>query len=472
MTETSLSRSLLEFAIETKNEEIPDELLDWASLRLIDTVGTALVSAGFDCGTSALKTVLEEGTPGRSSLWASGGRTTNAGNAAFANGTLAHGMDFDDTHTSATLHPGVVIVPTAVAVAEEESSSGPEVLTAIAIGYEVMARLGRVFPGKFQYSGFHATSVLGIIGAVAVTARLRSADLDTSVNAAGIAGSMASGLMAYLSDGSGTKTFHPGWAAKGAITALTLARNGLEGPAAVLEGPSGVFSSFIREDIDPAEVLTDLGSEWVGTRVSTKPYPACHCVHAPADAFIALRDRLDLSREDVLRIQRVTGLVPDFYRILVCDPLVEKQRPRTEYEARFSLPFAIGKAMVDGRLTSSSFQEDQLNDPEVLEMSSRVDYEVVEYAEYPECFPGGVRVVLDDGSVHEEHLRHNIGSVENPMTKSGIHQKFLDGATRVASDVDAAQLLASLEGLALEASTDGFSAAMAKTTTSLESARN
>jgi 2-methylcitrate dehydratase PrpD len=472
MADKSLTTSLLEFAIETRTQDIPEELFDWASLRLIDTVGAALVSASFGCGHSALLTVIEEDAPGDATLWASAGRTTHAANAAFANGTLAHGMDYDDTHTEATLHPGVVIVPTALAVAEEEGSSGVDVLAAVSIGYEVMARLGRVYPGRFQHSGFHATSVLGIIGAVAVTARLRGADIETSVNAAGIAGSMASGLMAYLSDGSDTKTFHPGWAAKGAITALSLARNGLEGPALVLEGPSGLFSSFIREDLDPAEVVLGLGSEWVGTRVSTKPYPACHCVHAPADAFIALRERLDLSTEDVMGIQSVTGLVPDFYRILVCDPLEEKQKPRTEYEARFSLPFAVGKAMVDGRLTAGSFEEDQLDDPQVLEMSSRVDYEVVEYAEYPECFPGGVRVVLRDGSVHEEHLRHNIGSVQNPMTRAAVHDKFLEGATRVAGTQDATELLSCLEGFARQESTEGFSAAMSRTTTNLESAGN
>ncbi len=278
---------------------------------------------------------------------------------------------------------------------------------------------------------------------------------------------MASGLMAYLDDGSDTKTFHPGWAAKGAITAVALARNGLEGPATVLEGPSGVFRSFIGENLDPSTVLDGLGSEWVGTKVSTKPYPACHCVHAPADAFIALRDRLGLTAEDVREIKKVTGLVPDFYRILVCDPIEEKRKPRTEYEARFSLPYAMGRTMVDGKLNVASFQQDQLDDPDVLEMASRVDYEVTEYAEYPESFPGGIRVVLGDGSTHEEHLRHNFGSVANPMTDAAVHEKFLAGAKHVASQSAADELLTVLQDLPQLASMTAFSTAMSKTSTDL-----
>jgi 2-methylcitrate dehydratase PrpD len=463
-----LSRSLLEFALETKAEDIPKEILEWASLRVIDTVGAALVSAGFGSGTAALRTVLGENPNGPSTLWASGGRTAPPSDAAFANGTLAHGMDFDDTHTGATLHPGVIVVPTALAVGESQSSSGRDVLAAVTLGYELMARLGSAYPSEFQHRGFHATSVLGIISATAVTARLSGVEIETAIHATGIAGSMASGLMAYLDDASNTKTFHPGWAAKGAITSLALARNGLEGPAMVIEGPSGVFSSFIGQSLDPEQILKGLGSEWIGTQVSTKPYPACHCVHAPADAFFSLRERLGLTDRDVRGIKRVTGLVPDFYRILVCDPIEEKRAPRTEYEARFSLPYALGKAMVDGKLTVASFQEDQLDDPEVLEMAGRVDYEVTEYSEYPESFPGGVRVVLADGSTHEEHLRHNFGSVMNPMTDEAVHEKFLAGARVVASPADAAGLLAVIRQLPEVTSMEAFSAAIARTGGDLE----
>ncbi len=187
MAQRSLSRSLLEFALETRAEDIPEELDPWATLRVIDTVGAALVSARFGCGTAALKTVLAEDGTGPATVWASGGRTAPASDAAFANGTLAHGMDFDDTHTSATLHPGVVIVPTALAVGEREGVSGRDVIAAVAIGYEILARLGRAYPSKFQHRGFHATSVLGIISATAITARLSGLDLETSVHATGIA---------------------------------------------------------------------------------------------------------------------------------------------------------------------------------------------------------------------------------------------------------------------------------------------
>lgn len=460
-TVRSLSQRLIDFALGYDIEDIPPDVMNWAALRFVDTVGVGLTCASYNLGTAATRVVLDNPAPGRSSVWASGGIRARADDAALANGMLSHGMDYDDTHTSTTMHPSTVLVPTALAVGQETGASGPDVLAAAVIGYEVAARLGLLATGKFQMNGFHATSIIGIFGAVAIVSRLTGVSPADATNAAGLAGSMASGLMAYLSDGSNAKQLHPGWAAHGAIDAVRLVRYGATGPAAVLEDSKGVYKSFARLDVDADQVFDGLGKEWVGTRVATKPYPACHCVHAPVDAFRALRDRLGLSRDDIAGIRRFTGLVPTWYLHLVCDPLEAKRRPRTVYEARFSLPYSVAVAAIDGQLGLASYESERLSDPDVLDIASRVDYEVVEYPEFPSAFPGGIRIELADGSVEEEVLHYNVGSVGNPMSGEDIYSKFRGGVRRLAGQETSERLLSSLRGLTNAPSLDEFTAAMA-----------
>ncbi|TDD34609.1 MmgE/PrpD family protein [Actinomadura sp. KC06] len=457
--EPTLSERMLDFALDFPSGDVPDELLEWTSLRFTDTVGVALASAGLGLGaTAATRLTLAEPAPGPASIWGSGGRRSRAADACFANGMLAHGMDYDDTHTASMIHPSVVIVPTALALGEETGASGRDVLAAAAIGYELAARLGALAPGKpLQQRGFHPTSVLGIIPATAVAARLLNLPMPEAVSAAGLAGSMASGLMEFFSDGSDAKQMHPGWAAKGAVTAAKLARHGATGPATVLEGPSGLLKAFAAVEVKD-DALTDLGRQWTGTDVSTKPYPAGHCTHASVDAWRALRDRLALDPEDV---RRFTALVPSAYLHLVCEPLADKHTPRTIYDARFSLPFVLALTVVDGALGVDGFRAGRLSDPAVLDVARRVDYEVVEYAEYPAAFPGGVRVELNDGTRHEEHLRHNVGSPGNPMSPDDIAAKFRDCARAATGAKETDRLLNALRGLATAPSLAEFAAAMA-----------
>ncbi|TYB42447.1 MmgE/PrpD family protein [Actinomadura chibensis] len=455
----SLTERMLGFALGHASGDVPAGLLDWTALRFTDTVGVALACAGRGLGAPAARLVLAEPAPGPASVWGSGGRLVRADDACFANGMLAHGMDYDDTHTATMIHPSVVIAPTALALGEQTGASGRDVLAAGAVGYELAARLGSLAPGKpLQQRGFHPTSVLGIVPAAAVAARLLGLTPAEAVSAAGLAGSMASGLMEFFSDGTDAKQMHPGWAARGAVTAAKLARHGATGPATVLEGPSGLLRAFAGVEVDEeraAAAFDGLGDAWTGTGVSAKPYPAGHCVHACVDAWRALRDRLGPRAEDV---RRITALVPSAYLHLVCEPRADKLTPRTVYDARFSLPFALALTVVDGSLGLDSFRAERLSDPAVLDVARRVGYEVVEYAEYPAAFPGGVRVELADGTVHEEHLRHNVGSPGNPMSAEDVAAKFRDCVRGLAG---AEPLLDALRGLAAAPSLAGFTAAMA-----------
>ncbi len=461
--ESSLWEQLARFALELPLTTIPDDVMEKACDRVVDTMAAALAGASSRDGLSANRIVSAEPGSGGSSVWVSGGVTRSSAMAALANGMLAHAIDYDDTHAGSTLHPGVIVVPAAVAVGEEIGASGPDVLASIAIGYEVVARLGLLTPGRFQRQGFHPTAILGIFGATAAVVRLLKVSPAIATHAGGIAGSLAAGLMEYLSDGSDVKQLHAGWMAQGAIRAVQFAREGLTGPRTVLEGKNGVFRAFLSEAIDTRPALAGLGEQWVGVDVATKPYAACHAVHACIDSWHIIREQHGLSKADIPSIRRLVGLVPQFYLQLVGEPLEQKRVPRTVYEARFSLPYAVARAVVDGEVNLDSFGPDRLKDPEVLGVAAKVGYEVVEFPTFPGDYPGGLRVEMEDGRVFQAHLDYNVGSTRNPLSADRLEGKMLEAARRTGDDKSGSMLLESLRSLRGQGSDlKGFARAIAQ----------
>ncbi len=238
---------------------------------------------------------------------------------------LCHGLDYDDTHTASGTHVSVAVVPAALASAEASGADGRETLTAMVAGMEFVTRLGMAAPFAFHQRGFHPTSVCGIFGATAAAARLQGLDSATTINAVGIAGSMASGLFAYLTDGSQTKPIHPGWAAQSGIMATRLAAHGATGPAAVFEGRFGVFPAFTGHDHAPLEEqFADLGTRWETPRIAFKPFPACHFVHACLEALseIVVDPRFEAGDVD-----EIVALVPADAVPLVLEPVSAKLAP-------------------------------------------------------------------------------------------------------------------------------------------------
>ena len=238
---------------------------------------------------------------------------------------------------------------------------------------------------------------------------------------------MASGLFEYLADGSATKPLHPGWAAQGGIQAARLAQRGLTGPSTVFEGRFGLYSAFVGPAETSLELqLGDLGERWETPNIALKPYPACHYSHASLDAVRSLMTREDIGAPDVVE---AVALVPADAVAFVLEPAIAKLRPRSDYEAKFSLQFSIAAMLLDGRVGVDTYSVARINDPSILELARRVSYEVKEYSTYPEAFPGGVRLTTKDGRRVEAELEHQRGGHANPMADEDVRQKFVDNAT-------------------------------------------
>lgn len=424
---TPAAKVLGEWAARLRAEDIPAAVRDNAALRVLDTIGCALAGAREEHAPSVLALASRWGGPGLSTVW---GTTLMAAppQAALANGALAHGLDFDDTHADSVCHASAVLVPAVLALAESERLGGRDALTALVAGYEAMIRIGMAAPGRFHERGWHATAVCGAFGAALAAGKSLGLDASRLTAAVGIAGSMASGVMEFLEDGSWVKRLHPGWAAQSGIQAAALAQEGFTGPATALEGRLGFYRAALGDAPDIAKQLKNLGDEWETVRSSFKLYPCCHLNHAYLDAVAGLKRTEGLRPEQV---EEVECLVPAGEVPIVCEPATAKLRPRSPYDAKFSLAFCVAAALVGDRVGIGTFTEEGIREPGALALAARVRYTVDPSSPYPRTFPGWVKVRLRDGRMLEAREESQRGGPEMPIAPHEVIAKFRDNAARL-----------------------------------------
>ena len=338
------AQTIAEWTTALTADDVPEDVAEHAKLHFLDAIGCGYAASALGVAAEGRTAMAELGGEPQASVIGLDGALP-APSAAFANGMLCHGLDFDDTHSDSVSHVSVVVCPAALATAEAQGSSGAELLTAIVAGNEVVTRVGTAASGLFHARGFHPTAICGIFGGTAASARLIGADAAATASALGIAGSFAGGLFAYLDDATATKPFHPAWAAHGSVLAARLASLGGEGPPGVLEGRFGLYHAFVgaeKGEIPIDAQLADLGSRWETPRIAYKPYPACHFIHGSLGATAGL------SPLDPGEIEDVLVTIPAAGVSLVLEPAERKIAPRTVYEAKFSLQYSTAAMLVHG----------------------------------------------------------------------------------------------------------------------------
>ena len=421
------ARTISEWAARLRAEDIPAAVRDNAALRVLDTIGCALAGAREEHAPSVLALASRWGVPGLCTIWGTPLRAAPP-QAALANGALAHGLDFDDTHADSVCHASAVLVPAVLALAESERFDGRGALTALVAGYEAMIRIGMAAPGRFHERGWHATAVCGAFGAALAAGKSLGLDADRLTAALGIAASMASGVMEFLEDGSWVKRLHPGWAAQSGIQAAALAGEGFTGPATALEGRLGFYRAALGDAPDIEKHLKNLGVEWETLRSSFKLYPCCHLNHAYLDAVARLKRTEGLRAEHVAEVE---CLVPAGEVPIVCEPMAAKLRPRTPYDAKFSLAFCVAAALCGDRVGIGAFTGESIREPRVLALAARVRYTVDPLSPYPRTFPGWVKVRLADGRVLEAREESQRGGADRPIAPDEVIAKFRDNAARL-----------------------------------------
>jgi 2-methylcitrate dehydratase PrpD len=433
------AQRIADWSVALNLDDVPDDVVRHAKLHLLDTLGCGLAAHAVGVAGEGRQAMAELGGEPQATVIGLDAALP-AANAAFANAMLCHGLDFDDTHSDSVSHISTVTCPASLAVGEARGLSGGDVLAAIVGANEVVTRIGMAASGLFHRRGFHPTAICGIFGAACAASRLTGSDAGTCASALGLSGSMASGLFAYLADGTPTKPVHPAWAAHGGVLASRLAALGASGPPSVIEGKFGLYHAFLgatEDEIDVGTQLADLGSRWETPRIAYKPYPVCHFMHGSLGAAAEATGGRTLSPDE---IASVVVTVPADGVSLVLEPAGQKKLPRSEYEGKFSLQYSVASMLVRGHVAVSDFSDDAIADSDVLAVAARVSYETKEYPTYPQAFPGGARVTLADGSTFEADFPHQQGGPENPLSADEVKEKFRANASLALPDGEVSAL--------------------------------
>jgi 2-methylcitrate dehydratase PrpD len=419
---SATTRELAEFVAGISCDTLPAEVRERVKAFTLDLVGIAL-RARYE----AESTEPMVSAAGRLGL--TGGACTVIGDAAgytppgaaMLNGTLAHSLDFDDTHAPASLHPSAPITPAAFAAAEMAGAGGRDLIAAIAAGYEVQIRLSLALdPAKHYDQGFHPTATCGAFGAAAAAGRLLQLDREGYENAFGIVLSMAAGSMQFLVNGAWTKRSHVGHAAMCGLIAATLAREGYKGAADALEGRWGFLHAYAPA-ADAAKVLDGLGSHWETLKIALKPYPSCRYSHAALDGILALAREHRIKAEEV---EEVAVGLPESGWKLIGDPEPAKQSPKSVVDGQFSMAFVASVALRTGGFVWDDYAR-HLGDAATLAMCKKVQARVDPraQADFPKEMSAAVRIRTTRGAF-ETYVTTPKGEPGNFLSAHELRAKF------------------------------------------------
>ncbi len=413
--------------------------------QVLDFFGVALGGSS-EAGVGEMRDlVLEWGGAPQSSILRWGDKVP-VPNAAQVNATMAHSLDFDDVHEDAIMHPGVVTIPTALAMAEYVGVvSGREFITAVALGTDFICRCGLATrPGESIHPyGWHLTTLYGYMTAAFVAARLLGMDADAMTNSVGIAYHQSSGNGQPVKDGALTKRMGPGMAVRGGIASALMAKRGITGARNCLEGKAGLYNVYHMGAYSRERLVDELGTRFEGINVSIKPYPCCRGVHAFVDAGLALAAKHDIRPEDVESILINCGA--GTYGLLG-SPLEVKAHPRNQVDSQFSIVWGVATALARHRATLDDFTETAIKSPDILGLTGKTDVQIDHEFDRGDVGiePARVRVTMKDGAVFTEQVDFPTGAPSRPLSFADIERKFhslLEHAEQPISPANAQQLV-------------------------------
>jgi len=429
-----LTAELARFCATLRSEDLPAAVRERVRYLLLDHLAVTLRGSLLPSSLTTYSMLQNMAIGSSNSVTIFGRRErAEASWAALANGVAAHGLEMDDVENRSSLHPGVVVFPAALALAEQLGSSPADFYAAVVAGYEVTLRVGAALnPASAYERGFHPTAICGALGAAVTGARLLKLSPEQTNMALGIAGSMAAGSMAYLHDGAWTKRLHPGWASHSGITAARLAAAGFIAPAAILESPYGFLHAYSSTS-DVEKLIRKADDDFALMSVSIKPYACCRYMHGPIDCLLEIRQKY---QPDPTHIAHIRCGVLTGGRGLIADPIEQKRQASNVVDAQFSMPFGAAIALLTGQAGLSMFTEERIHNADVRALMQKVECyaspDLDQY--YPEEWRASAIVEMDDGQVLQASARYPLGDPLNPLSWEQLDARFHELVAPVIED--------------------------------------
>ncbi len=418
--------------------ELPEPVISRVHDSVLDILGCMVAGRSLPSTTIVAGLTPDLGGSGRSTA-VLGGRVS-APWAGLVNATSAHGVELDDTDNSASLHPGNVVIPAALAVAQAVGADGARAATAIVAAYDAMIRIGRAAGAQNQYErGFHPTATCGVFGAAVAAGSLLTLDRDQMARALGIAGSFAAGSLEYINSGAWTKRLQVGGAVQAGVLAALLAARDYQGPSTILEGRFGFLHAYAGSAAVP-ELTRGLDEPFAIMGVSVKAFACCRYCQTPVDGLLQLLSRDGIEPGMVESID--VGLVSAGHPI-VAEPREQKLNPRNSVDAQFSLPYSMAVALARRSASLKDFDAASIADPRVRSFMPLVTahHEAELDAMYPHSWPARVCVHLAGGTRAEILLTDCAGDPSRPLTWEQLRAKFIELTQDELGEGPAQQLL-------------------------------
>jgi 2-methylcitrate dehydratase PrpD len=434
------SRTLARFVGKLAYEDLPQTVVEKTKELILDQLGCQLAGSTLPWTQPAYEYVAESNGGRQESTVINYGLRTSAQDAAFVNASFGHGTMGDDTDSVCHAHFGSILIPAAIALGERQGISGRELIKAIVAGYEVASRIGAAAP-LAEGRGFHPGPIFGPFGVAACSGILLGFNENQILDAIGIAGSHASGLMEYSRSGGTVNRFHSSIAAYGGMRAAFLAQKGVKGPPTILEGERGFLRAYSGESI-LSETTQGLGERYRVFLIELKPYCCCGTSTTTLDAVSKIRTKHEFLPDEVEEI------------IVYATPLAfnltgSVKEPEDVTGAQFSGSFGVALRLVKGGNSFREYSEENLKDPKVLALARKTRFILAgEVGKPPQSDnPARVLIKMKNGSTYEETVTSGRGSVLNPMEREEVYQKFREFAHAVLPGHDVEAVIQKVAGL-------------------------
>ena len=437
------TKILSAFCEKTTFADLPPAVVKIAKQTILDTLGCAVGTHSDEPEKPVvINKVVKDLGAGSAATVICGNMKATAPFAALANGVICHGIDFDDTHGEALTHTSCVIVPAALATAEEAGLSGKDFITSFVLGFEIAVRVGMtVMPTHYEY--WHSTATNGTFGAAAAAGKNYGFSAEQYVNAFGFSGTQAAGLLTYLKFGDYTKSFNPGKSAFNGLLSALMVKAGGTAPPNMIENPKGYTGAYSKEPnlVKLTRGLDGGAMVWEILNNMLKPYPSLAASHTPMAVVLRLVNENDLKPEAIVKIvNRTYNTVKSHF---------SNYEPGNVMAARLSVPYCIAVCAAKRNGGLDAFHMKTVNDPVVQDMLKKV--EIVADPElhklYPEKFPSNIEIYTKDGKVYKGEMYYAKGSPNNPFTNEEINQKFTDLALPMMDKGRVAQIVQMAENL-------------------------